>query len=126
MAGSPRILIAEDNLVNRKVLLAFLGQLGHEADVTADGHGVVDAVASSDYDIVLMDIRMPGLDGVEATVRMRAFGKDIHQPYVIAVTASAMADDFERFRQAGIDAVLTKPVTLNQLADALLKVPEAA
>ncbi len=126
MDSSTRILIAEDNLVNRKVLLAFLARLGHEADVTEDGHGVIDAVTSSDYDVVLMDIRMPGLDGVEATVRIRALGDDVNQPYVIAVTASAMADDYERFRNAGIDTVLTKPLTINQLAEALDNMPEAA
>ena len=126
MGRSVRILIAEDHVVNRKVLLGFLRQLGQEADVVEDGYGVIDAVAASDYDVVLMDIRMPGLDGVEATERIRALGDEITQPYVVAVTASAMAGDYERFRSTGINSVLTKPITIGQLAEVLASIPEAA
>jgi CheY-like chemotaxis protein len=126
MDTSVRILIAEDHLVNRKVLLAFLRQLGLTADVVEDGFGVIEAVTASDYDVVLMDIRMPGLDGVEATGRIRALGDEINQPYVIAVTASAMRDDHERFREAGIDSMLTKPITIAQLAEILDDIPAAA
>jgi len=126
MDTSVRILIAEDHLVNRKVLLAFLRQLGLTADVVEDGFGVIEAVTASDYDVVLMDIRMPGLDGVEATGRIRALGGEINQPYVIAVTASAMRDDYERFREAGIDSMLTKPITIAQLAEILEDIPAAA
>ncbi len=126
MDASVRILIAEDHLVNRKVLLAFLRQLGLTADIAEDGFGVIEAVTTSDYDVVLMDIRMPGLDGVEATDQIRALGDEINQPFVVAVTASAMADDGERFRRAGIDAVLTKPISINRLAEVLEDVPAAA
>jgi len=126
MDTSVRILIAEDHLVNRKVLLAFLRQLGLTADVVEDGFGVIEAVTASDFDVVLMDIRMPGLDGVEATGRIRALGDEINQPYVIAVTASAMRDDHERFREAGIDSMLTKPITIAQLAEVLDDIPAAA
>jgi CheY-like chemotaxis protein len=121
-----RILVAEDNPVNQKVLMAFLGQLGHGADLTEDGQGVIDSVTTSDYDVVLMDIRMPGIDGVEATRRIRALGDTIKQPQVVAVTASAMAIDYERFRAVGIEFVLTKPLTISQLAEALDGLADAA
>lgn len=126
MNTNMRILVAEDNFVNRKVLLAFLEQLELTADVAEDGEQVVGLVREGDYDVILMDIRMPGVDGVEATERIRALGDDVHQPFVVAVTASAMMDDNERYRAAGIDAVLTKPLALNQLAGVLENVPRAA
>lgn len=119
------ILVAEDNFVNRKVLLAFLGQLSLEADVAEDGDAVMSAVADKEYDVILMDIRMPGLDGVEATTRIRA-RSSMKQPYIVAVTASAMREDNVRYREAGIDAVLTKPLSLQQLEQVLRGIPEAA
>lgn len=126
MNTNMRILVAEDNFVNRKVLLAFLEQLELTADVAEDGEQVVGLVREGDYDVILMDIRMPGVDGVEATERIRALGDDVHQPFVVAVTASAMMDDNERYRAAGIDAVLTKPLALSQLAGVLENLPKAA
>lgn len=118
MDSSTRILIAEDNLVNRKVLLAFLARLGHEADVTEDGHGVIDAVTSSDYDVVLMDIRMPLIDGVDATQRIRQ-RIDGPQPFIVAVTASALKGDRDRYLAAGMDAYISKPVDILKLAETL-------
>ena len=126
MNQTMRVLVAEDNFVNRKVLLAFLEQLSLGADIAEDGEQVMAAVESDDYDVILMDIRMPGLDGVEATGLIRSRGDAIKQPYIVAVTASAMKDDTERYRTAGINAVLTKPLSLQQLEHVLESVPEAA
>lgn len=126
MNQNMRVLVAEDNFVNRKVLLAFLEQLSLGADIAEDGEQVMAAVDSADYDVILMDIRMPGIDGVEATDLIRSRGDAIKQPYIVAVTASAMRDDTERYRDAGIDAVLTKPISIGQLEQVLGSVPEAA
>ncbi|MDT7856582.1 response regulator [Rubrivirga sp. S365] len=116
-----RILVAEDNAVNQKVALRLLDRIGYTADVVADGAEAVDAVQRQAYDVVLMDMQMPHVDGLEATRRIRA-DPNIHQPRVIALTANAMRGDRELCLDAGCDSYLSKPVNRESLAAAIASV----
>lgn len=113
--ASLRVLIAEDNELNRKVLLAFLDRLGHDSDVAVDGPEVLVRIGESTYDLILMDIRMPGMNGVDVTRHIRALGGDIAQPHIIGVSASILESDRPVFAEAGIDDCLTKPIRLKDL-----------
>ncbi len=114
-----RILVAEDNAVNQKVAVRLLERLGHRADVVANGVEAVASVRRQPYDIVLMDVQMPEMDGLEATRRIRADGGHHPQPAIIALTANAMEGDREACLAAGVDGYLAKPVSLDGLAAAL-------
>lgn len=116
-----RILVAEDNPVNQWVLVKLLDQLGLQADKVANGADAVAAVSARPYDLVLMDVQMPDLDGREATLAIRAAGAAIWQPYIIALTAQALTGDREQLLAAGMDAYLAKPVQLSELRDALAR-----
>ncbi len=120
-----RILLAEDNAVNQKLALRLLAQLGYEAHVAHDGQQAVDAVATDAFDVVLMDVQMPELDGLEATRRIR---RDAPQRsvWIIAMTANAMAGDREACLAAGMDDYLSKPIRPGELADALARAPRPA
>jgi PAS domain S-box-containing protein len=118
-----RVLVAEDNAVNQEVTTLMLASLGYSAQIVPDGAAAVAAVAGRPYDVVLMDVQMPGVDGIEATRRIRAMGGRIHQPRIVAVTANAMRDDRERYLAAGMDDYLDKPVRLAALQAALARVP---
>jgi len=115
-----RVLLAEDNAVNRKVALGMLKKLGYTADSVADGEQVLSALSERTYDLVLMDCQMPVMDGYEATRRIRALekpgGKRIP---VVAMTAYAMSGDRERCIQAGMDDYLAKPISIEALSAAL-------
>ena len=116
-----RILLAEDNAVNRTVALRLLKRLDLTADVAEDGGQAVEAVARGAYDLVLMDVQMPVMDGLEATRAIRA--ADVRQPTIIALTANAMEGDRERCLAAGCDGYLTKPIDVEALHGALARVP---
>ena len=109
--ASRKILLAEDNPVNQVVAARLLERRGHEVTVVADGHGAVAAVEREIYDLVLMDVQMPGMDGFEATaiIRQRESGTGRHLP-IFAMTARAMKGDAEQCRLAGMDGYLPKPV----------------
>ncbi|MCC6642913.1 MAG: response regulator [Deltaproteobacteria bacterium] len=113
-----RILLAEDNLVNQRVALLMLGRMGYRADVVANGLEAVDAIARRDYDVVLMDMQMPELDGVEATRRIRAEHPETALQ-IVALTANAMAEDRDACLAAGMNDFLSKPLTVTQLGAAL-------
>ena len=117
-----RILVAEDNAVNQKVALRLLERLGHRADVVANGVEAVASVRRQPYDLVLMDVQMPEMDGLEATRRIRADGGRHPQPAIVALTANAMEGDREACLAAGADGYLAKPVGLEGLAGALVEV----
>jgi signal transduction histidine kinase/CheY-like chemotaxis protein len=117
-----RILVAEDNLINQKVTRKQLHQFGYRADVVANGHEVIEALRQRPYDVVLMDVQMPEMDGLEATQRI-VDEADVGSPYIIAMTASAMEEDRDRCMQAGMDDFVTKPVDADALADALRQCP---
>jgi len=109
-ANPLRILLAEDNKVNQQFAVAFLKKAGHEVDVVENGHQAVDAVRRTDYDLVLMDIQMPELDGVGATKEIRALAAPKCAVPIIAMTANAMAGAREKYLDAGMDDYIPKPV----------------
>jgi signal transduction histidine kinase/ligand-binding sensor domain-containing protein/CheY-like chemotaxis protein/HPt (histidine-containing phosphotransfer) domain-containing protein len=119
-AGRPplRVLLAEDNSINQKVALLMLGRLGYRADVAANGFEVLDALQRQHYDLILMDVQMPGMDGLEATRRIRAELPPERQPRIIAMTANAMREHQEDCHAAGMDDFLAKPVLLDDLRGA--------
>ncbi len=110
-----KILLAEDNRINQQVALQLLGRLGYRADVAQNGQEVLEMLARQRYDVVLMDARMPEMDGVMATQHIRASLPEDAQPYIIAVTADAMDGDRERYLMAGMDDYISKPVQLGEL-----------
>jgi CheY-like chemotaxis protein len=112
-----RLLLVEDNATNRMLAVRLLERLGYRPDVATDGAEAVDAVANGSYDLVLMDVQMPVVDGLEATRRIRAARGP--QPRIVAVTANSTVDDLAACTDAGMDGVLAKPVRAEQLARAL-------
>ena len=121
-----RILLAEDNKINQKVMLSLLTRMGYTADVCNDGAQAIAAATRQIYDVILMDIQMPAVDGLEATriIRTRLSGKT--QPRILAVTAHATAADHQACVNAGMDGYLTKPVDRELLVRALAQVREPA
>ena len=118
LPGAMRVLIAEDNPVNQRVALLSLERLGYRADVVADGVEALLAVRTIDYDLVLMDVHMPELDGLEATRQIRS-DSALRQPYITALTANATVQDREACRGAGMDDYLSKPFRLGDLRSML-------
>lgn len=118
-----KILLAEDNPVNRKVALLMLKRIGYRADTVLDGLEAVETLERRPYDIVLMDVQMPELDGVEATRRIRSELDPDRQPFIIAMTAHAINGDRERYLDAGMDAYVSKPIRIEELEAALDQVP---
>src|SRR5690606_381326 len=115
-----RILLAEDNQVNQKVALHMLARLGYRTDVAANGIEVLDALRRLPYDIVLMDVQMPEMDGLEATRRIRAEASaDAPGPWIIAITANAMEGDDRQCTEAGMDDYVSKPIKREDLEGAL-------
>ena len=112
-----RILLAEDNAVNQKVATRMLERLGYKADIAANGKEVLGALQSHPYDLVLMDVQMPEMDGLEATRRIRRMPG--RQPYIIAMTAHAMKGDREECLEAGMNDYVSKPVRMEDLQAAV-------
>lgn len=120
-----RILLAEDNPVNQKVALHMLRNLGHRADVAANGLEVLEAVRRQHYDIVLLDVQMPEMDGLEAAANLvRAYPAAAVRPWMIALTANAMQGDRENCLRAGMDDYLPKPIKVPDLVAALERAQE--
>jgi PAS domain S-box-containing protein len=109
------ILIAEDNAVNQKVVLRILSRMGYRADVAANGLEVLDAVERQKYDVILMDVHMPELDGIDATRRIVQRFQGRKRPRIIAMTADALQGDRDRCLQAGMDGYLSKPIFIQEL-----------
>jgi signal transduction histidine kinase/DNA-binding response OmpR family regulator/HPt (histidine-containing phosphotransfer) domain-containing protein len=121
-----RILLAEDNATNQKLALHLLERLGYRADVVGNGCEVLAALRRQPYDVVLMDVQMPEMDGLEATHRIRAEWPGETGPYIVALTANAMQGDREMCLAAGMDDYISKPIRVEELINALQGCPEAA
>lgn len=115
-----RILIAEDNPINQQLVVRVLGKLGFTPDVVENGHGVLESLESSTYDVIFMDVQMPGMDGIEATKKIRQQHLNI-QPVIIAMTANVMQGDEAACIEAGMDDYLSKPIRLDDLISRLEK-----
>jgi two-component system, sensor histidine kinase and response regulator len=113
------ILIAEDNLINQQVILHILKKLGYEPTMVENGQEALDAAIKNTFDIVLMDMQMPEMDGLEATKAIRK--QDIRQPIIIALTANTMQGDQEECLTAGMNDYISKPVKLDELVAKLEK-----
>jgi signal transduction histidine kinase/DNA-binding response OmpR family regulator len=122
-----RILLAEDNAINQKLALLMLERLGYRADVAGNGLEAIDAVKTAaqftPYDVVLMDVQMPELDGLDATRRIRTALPETQQPYIIAMTANVMLGDRELCLAAGMNDYVSKPIRLEELLSALRQAP---
>jgi PAS domain S-box-containing protein len=113
------ILVAEDNTINQKVIRQLLRHLGYRADVVGNGLEAVAALERQDYPVILMDMQMPEMDGLEATRRLRERFRGANAPYIIAMTANAMPGDRERCLDAGMNDYVPKPIEMDVLDKAL-------
>ena len=122
-----KILIAEDNLINQEVIKAYVGKLGVNATIVSSGKEVLSAYEIEDYDLILMDIEMPGMDGVEATheIRRREIRTTTRIP-ILAMTAHAMRGDREEYLAAGMDGYISKPIRFADLTTALSDVANSS
>ncbi|HKI04317.1 MAG TPA: ATP-binding protein, partial [Thermoanaerobaculia bacterium] len=121
-----KILLAEDHPVNQKVILGLLEHLGYQADLATNGVEVLASLESRAYDVVLMDVQMPDMDGLSATRSIRSQLPADRQPRIVAMTAHAMPGDRERCLAAGMNGYLSKPVQLAALEEALASTPRSA
>jgi CheY-like chemotaxis protein len=108
------ILVAEDDLINQQLALKLLSKLGYEADIASNGNEALEMVSEKNYDIILMDVLMPEMDGFEATKMIRLCLDT--QPIIVAVTASAMSGDRDKCLEAGMDDYICKPIIIEELA----------
>lgn len=115
-----RILIAEDNNINQRVLIRLLSKLGYKAYAVSDGNEAVNACKTVGYDLILMDIHMPEMDGVEATKQIRNMNHQSQKPFIIALTADALQGAREKYLSAGMNNYLSKPVELKALRSAVI------
>jgi two-component system, sensor histidine kinase and response regulator len=122
-----RVLLAEDNAVNQKIACRFLEKEGHHVTLASDGRQALAAIERENFDVVLMDVQMPEMDGFEATAAIRALERDTgkHLP-IIAMTAHAMAGDRERCLAAGMDNYIAKPINARALIEVLQQFSDAA
>jgi CheY-like chemotaxis protein len=121
-----RVLLAEDNPVNQKVALHMLARLGYRADTAANGIEVLEAVSRVEYDLILMDVQMPEMDGMEATRQLRSQQNPQRvRPRIVALTADALQGDRERCLEAGMDEYLSKPIKAADLASAMMRARRA-
>jgi CheY-like chemotaxis protein len=114
-----RILVAEDNQVNVKLISIIMQRLGYRIDVAGNGIEALAALRRQHYDVVLMDVQMPEMDGIEATRKICREWPDGHRPRIIALSAGVMPEERQACMDAGIEEFLTKPVVLSQLVQAL-------
>jgi CheY-like chemotaxis protein len=114
-----RILVAEDNAVNQRLVTLSLGHMGYRADLAANGREAIEALERQQYDLILMDVQMPELDGLAATRVIRARYPPAAQPRIVAMTASALPEDRAACLAAGMNDFLSKPVRISDLQSAI-------
>ncbi|MEO6746435.1 MAG: response regulator [Caldimonas sp.] len=117
-----RILLAEDNVVNQKLAMRLLQQMGYRADLASNGIEAIESIERQTYDVVLMDVQMPEMDGLEATRRITARWPQTQRPRIVAMTANAMQGDREACLAAGMDDYVVKPIRVDALVEALQSV----
>jgi CheY-like chemotaxis protein len=120
------VLCAEDNPFGRVVLNTILGELGHRADFVSSGEGAYASVARADFDALLMDVTLSGLDGTEATRRIRALPAPRGQIPIIGISGRSTPEDEAAARAAGMNAYLTKPISAKLLAETLTALTEGS
>ena len=108
-----KVLLVEDNELNRKVMHAFLGHLGHETTTTVDAEAALELLTDGDFDVVLSDVQLPGISGLDLVVRVRQLRERV--PFMVAVTAMARSDGEVYYGRYGFDAYLAKPISLDAL-----------
>jgi CheY-like chemotaxis protein len=118
-----RILLVEDNAVNQKLALRLLARMGYAADVAGNGLEAIAAVERNGYDLVLMDVQMPEMDGLQATRHIVGNIDAARRPWIVAMTANAMDGDRDRCMAAGMQSYISKPIRVDELVDAILAVP---
>jgi signal transduction histidine kinase/ActR/RegA family two-component response regulator len=118
-----RILLVEDNVVNQKLATRLLSRMGYEADIAANGLEAIEAVERQPYDLVLMDVQMPEMDGIEATRNIVGNTPLETRPWIVAMTANAMDGDRERCIEAGMNGYISKPIRVKELVAAILGAP---
>ena len=119
-----RILLAEDNVVNQKLAVRLLEKMGYRADVVGNGLEALEALERQQYDLLLSDVQMPEMDGLEATRRIVERWPAEERPWIVAMTAEAMSGDRERCLEAGMNDYVTKPIRPDELATAILGAPQ--
>jgi len=121
-----RILLAEDNVVNQKVAIRLLQRMGHSVTAAATGREVLATLQKQSFDLILMDIQMPEMDGMEATAAIRQKERGGEHLPIIGLTACAMSGDRELCLAAGMDGYVSKPVSVQELAGEIGRVQMAA
>jgi CheY-like chemotaxis protein/HPt (histidine-containing phosphotransfer) domain-containing protein len=118
-----RILLAEDNVVNQKLAIRLLEKLGYRANIAGNGLEAIEALERQPYDLLLSDVQMPEMDGLEATRRILERWPEGERPWIVAMTAEAMSGDRERCLEAGMNDYLTKPIRVEELVAAIKRTP---
>jgi CheY-like chemotaxis protein len=116
-----RILLAEDNFSNQKVAVTMLEKIGYKPDTAINGNEVLEKVKNSVYDLIFMDIQMPQMDGVTATMEIKKQLPPEKTPRIIAVTANSMKEDHEKYLEAGLDDCIVKPFRIQNLVEVIMK-----
>lgn len=121
MSQSLKVLVAEDNLINQKVAMINLKKLGHEVEIAVNGQMAIDMFKVGTYDVILMDIQMPILDGLEATIAIRKYEeeKGLDKIKIIAITANALNEDKDKCFEVGMNEFITKPIQTEELKNVL-------
>jgi CheY-like chemotaxis protein/HPt (histidine-containing phosphotransfer) domain-containing protein len=116
-----KILVAEDNIINQKLIIKILSQMGYVADVVSNGLEVIEAIKRQRYDLIFMDVQMPEMDGLEATRNILKNWKPNDRPVIIAMTANVMHGDREMCIEAGMDDYIGKPILIDKLVEKIRK-----